>query len=246
MDKESVEDKGAVAGTRASGSSKANSSKSSRAKKARGKRSERAPRRTQEERTALSDERMFEAAMELICEQGAHRTTLKQVCEKAGYSRGLANYRFGSKDAFFDKLIGHFNHAWKEELTRAVGSSQGLQAIRRAIDAVERFLLEHGDFMRSRYIIMYESIATDNIISRKLRANHRAYNQDMERWVLQGIEQGDISPDVDAESFAVYYSSFVFGTVFQWLVSPEQIDIEKMCSFFRKQVEMALAPVVKR
>ncbi len=77
-------------------------------------------RRTQEERTALSDKRMFDAAMELICEQGAYRTTLKEVCEKAGYSRGLANYRFGSKDAFFDQLIGHFNRAWKEQLEKTV------------------------------------------------------------------------------------------------------------------------------
>ncbi len=105
---------------------------------------------------------------------------------------------------------------------------------------MESFLLEHGDFMGSGYIIMYESIATDNIVSRKLKATHKAYNQDMAGWVRQGIEEGDISPDVDAEAFAAYYSSFIFGTVFQWLVSPEQIDITNMCAFFRQQVERAL------
>ena len=197
-------------------------------------------RMTQEERTALSDKRMFEAAMELICEQGAHRTTLKQVCEKAGYSRGLANYRFGSKDAFFDRLISHFNRAWKQELEKTVGDKQGLSAITAAIDAFEDFLLEHGEFMRSRYIIMYESIATDNIVSRKLKATHKAYNSDMAAWVSQGIASGEIDPAVDPEAFAAYYSSFIFGTVFQWLVSPDQIDIRTMCAFFRQQVEKAL------
>ncbi len=222
MDKDSVEGDAVNTGSGATvrAGAKSSSARKAGAKKTTRKSPDKKVRRTQEERTALSDERMFEAAIELISEQGAHRTTLKQVCEKAGYSRGLANYRFGSKDAFFDKLIGHFNHAWKEELTRTVGDRQGLDAIRGAIDAVEKFLLEHGDFMRGRYIIMYESIATDNIISRKLKTTHKAYNQDMERWVRQGMEQGDISPDVDAESFATYYSSFIFGTVFQWLVSP--------------------------
>lgn len=197
-------------------------------------------RRTQEERTALSDKRMFEAAMELICEQGAHRTTLKQVCEKAGYSRGLANYRFGSKDIFFDELIGHFNRAWKQELEKTVGDKEGLPAIRAAIDAFEGFLLKHGEFMRSRYIIMYESIATDNIVSRKLKATHKAYNDDTARWVRQGIESGEVDSTVDPEAFAAYYSSFIFGTVFQWLVSADQIEITKMCDFFRLQVEKAL------
>ena len=50
----------------------------------------RVSRRTQAERTALSDARMFDAAMQLIVEQGTHATTLKAVGERAGYSRGLA------------------------------------------------------------------------------------------------------------------------------------------------------------
>jgi AcrR family transcriptional regulator len=41
-------------------------------------------RLTQAERTALSDTRMFNAAMQLISEQGANRTTLKDICEQAG------------------------------------------------------------------------------------------------------------------------------------------------------------------
>ena len=44
----------------------------------------RAVRRTQAERTALSDARMFDAARQLIVEQGTHATTLKEVGERAG------------------------------------------------------------------------------------------------------------------------------------------------------------------
>ena len=53
--------------------------------------------RTQEERSALSDARMADAAVALICERGAADTTLKDVGVRAGYSRGLAGYRFGVK-----------------------------------------------------------------------------------------------------------------------------------------------------
>ena len=50
-------------------------------------------RRTQAERTALSDARMLDAAVSLICERGTAGMTLKEVGERAGYSRGLASYR---------------------------------------------------------------------------------------------------------------------------------------------------------
>ena len=50
----------------------------------------------QAERSAQSDKKMFEAAIELINERGTAKTTLKDIGEHAGYSRGLASYRFGS------------------------------------------------------------------------------------------------------------------------------------------------------
>lgn len=199
-------------------------------------------RLTQEERTAISDKRMFDAAMQLISEQGAHRTTLKDICEKAGYSRGLANYRFGSKDAFFDRLISDFNHAWTEKLLRHVGNKTGLPAVLAAVDAFEQFVLEHGNYMRGRYIIMYESIATENILHSRLRANHKAYQDDIQKWVSEGVREGSVCGDIDADSFASYYCSFIFGTVYQWLVNHAQIDISKTCEFFRKQVRKTLSP----
>jgi len=40
---------------------------------------------------------MADAAVALICERGAAATTLSDIGVLAGYSRGLASYRFGSK-----------------------------------------------------------------------------------------------------------------------------------------------------
>ena len=79
-------------------------------------------RKTQAERTALSDSRMYEAAKELIAEHGTHNTTLREVGELAGYSRGLASNRFGSKEDLFAEMIDVFNKRWKAELTAHVGS----------------------------------------------------------------------------------------------------------------------------
>ena len=45
-------------------------------------------RRTQEQRTALSDQRMTEAAIALLVEAGIGGTTLAAIGLRAGYSRG--------------------------------------------------------------------------------------------------------------------------------------------------------------
>ena len=54
-------------------------------------------RYSQNERRALSDQRMLEAALKLIARQGSGRTTLAEIGEVAGYTYGLVSNRFGSK-----------------------------------------------------------------------------------------------------------------------------------------------------
>ncbi len=205
-----------------------------------------APRRrrrrlTQAERTALSDTRMFNAAMQLISEHGANRTTLKEICETAGYSRGLATYRFGSKDNFLQELLKHFNRAWVDQLRSATERKRGLDAFLAAIDALEHFLLEYPRYMRGSYIIWYESIGARSAVRAQLARNHLHYRRDVARWLRDGIEQGSVRKNVDVENFAAFYLTFVSGTIYQWLVAPEAVDLKAMFEYFRGVARRELA-----
>lgn len=199
-------------------------------------------RLTQAERSALSDTRMFNAAMQLISVQGANRTTLKEICETAGYSRGLATYRFGSKDNFLQELLKHFNHAWVDQLRTYTEDKQGFHAFMAAIDALEHFLTEYHRYMRGGYTIWYESIGGDNAIRRQLGRNHLQYRSDVEQWLREGISDGNVRADVDVANFAVLYLTFVSGTIYQWLVAPEVVDLASAFEYFRGVARRELSP----
>jgi AcrR family transcriptional regulator len=53
------------------------------------------PRLTQAERRARSERSLLDAAEQLFAEKGSHRTSLAEIGERAGYSRGLVGERFG-------------------------------------------------------------------------------------------------------------------------------------------------------
>jgi AcrR family transcriptional regulator len=194
----------------------------------------RVSRRTQAERTALSDARMFDAAMQLIVEQGTHATTLKAVGERAGYSRGLASSRFGSKDALFGQLVLHFNTSWTQELANKVGTRGGVEACLAALCAVQDFLSSHSKYMQAMYILWFESISTHNDVRDHLAAYHEIYRSDVAHWVEEGIASGAIDPAVDAECYAFGFCSFIFGTIYQWLVAPSNVDLPKQFEAFRQ------------
>lgn len=199
----------------------------------------RAVRRTQAERTALSDARMFDAAMQLIVEQGTHATTLKAVGERAGYSRGLASSRFGSKDALFGQLVLHFNTSWTQELANKVGTRGGAQACQAALLAVEGFLSSHSGYMQAMYILWFESISSHNDVRDHLAAYHEIYRRDLAHWVEEGIACGEIDATVDADCYAFGFCSFIFGTIYQWLVAPDSVDLPKQFEAFRRSTAKA-------
>jgi AcrR family transcriptional regulator len=199
-------------------------------------------RMTQAERTALSDSRMYDAAIKLICEMGTHKTTLREIGQRAGYSRGLASNRFGSKDALFANLIHNFNTRWADQLKQYLAGHSGLTSIFAALRLVEDFLISESDYMRAIYILWYEAISSHSEARKRLADYHRAYRRDVAGWVRRGQEERTIGDHIDPDQYAVQFCSFVFGTIYQWLVEPKSLDVRRVFADYREFTRWLLTP----
>lgn len=62
-------------------------------------------RRTQDERRALAERRVVEAAVALIADHGSRSATLARVGENAGYSRGIVTHHFGTRDGLLRRVV---------------------------------------------------------------------------------------------------------------------------------------------
>jgi AcrR family transcriptional regulator len=198
-------------------------------------------RMTQAERTALSDQRMFEAAIRLINERGTQKTTLKDIGEMAGYSRGMANYRFGSKDGLMQELFSRFDDRWKEHLGSYVDSRSGIDAVLAAASALRDFLKLESSYMRAMYILWYESLGQESEIRSELAHHHEVYRKEATAWIRQGIKDGQIDPSINAEQFAVQYCAFIFGIVYQWLVNADALDLDAVFEAYEANTRKLLS-----
>ena len=104
-----------------------------------------AQRLSQAERTEISDARMLEAAIKLIVERGVPNTTLKDIGELAGFSRGLAGYRFGNRAGLFEFVVRSVGEEWLNELKAVTRGKVGIDAIEAAVNAHCRFCEEAPD-----------------------------------------------------------------------------------------------------
>ncbi|MGB3809795.1 MAG: TetR/AcrR family transcriptional regulator [Parvibaculum sp.] len=188
---------------------------------------EKAARRTQAERRAQSDRGLLMAAAELIAEEGFNAATFEKVGARAGYSRGLASQRFGSKDGLIEALIDYL-HDRSEELAQAEGhgSVSGLEAILFSVDIYMRNF-EQEQAIRSYFVAMAGSVATRSHLRAAFAASHMKAKERFQSHIREGQAEGSISKDLDAEAAALMIGSLILGVSTQWLIDPST-DLERI------------------
>lgn len=180
-------------------------------------------RLTQAERTELSDKRMLDAAVALIVDRGPAATSLKEVGMKAGYSRGLAGQRFGSKDNLFAFVLRHVGDIWLSHLKQATAKETGIRAIHDALDEHYQFFVETPDQIRAFYTLWFESVNAGSELSTLIGNIHNRRHQDTVTWITA---DESISPAVkdQADAIAAQFCASVIGIVYYWLANPSDLD----------------------
>ena len=181
-------------------------------------------RLTQVERKEISDAKMLEAAVDLIVERGAGQVTLKDVGEKAGYSRGLAGYRFGNREGLFDFVLRSVGDEWLGELTQVTANSFGYKAIAAALDAHIKFCEDAPKHVEAFYRLWFDSMAPDSQLKGVILGIHQRRRGDVVSWIEQAVGAGEVSATVDAGMLADHFTASVSGIVYHWMTDPDNLD----------------------
>ena len=181
---------------------------------------------TQAERTAISDRAMLDAAIELVLKHGTEKTTLAMIGEKAGYSRGLATYRFGSKAGLYDTLCKSIGRNWLEYLKKGVDDMVGIDAMCAALDSIYQWVSDSPNEARVLQILHCGSASPGSEYQETSIGIHRRQLSDVVEWVRAGQRQGQICSNVDADAVAAEYVAYSSGITFLWLLSPETFNFE--------------------
>ena len=195
---------------------------------------------TQAERTAISDRAMLDAAIDLVLENGIEKTTLAMIGEKAGYSRGLATYRFGSKAGLYDTLCRSIGRNWLEYLKRGVDGKVGVDAMCAALDTLYQWVTDSPRDARVLQILHSGSASPGSEFQDTSIGIHRRQQADVTEWVEAGKREGQIRDDVDAQAVAAEYIAYTSGITYLWLISAETFNFEAANNTMKTYLRTAL------
>lgn len=195
-------------------------------------------RRSQRERRETSYRRMLDAAVKLIERQGSSRTTLAQIGELSGYSYGLVSHRFGSKEALVRAVTHQLQSNFARDEMAKVDRVSGLNAL---IAVAHRYLRAAASRNRNAlYVLIGEALGPVPEIRAEMAKADRNFRRGMREFIEQGIEAGEIRPEVDPKAQASLLVGTLRGLAFQRLLDPAAFDLEKVCAELESNLQKTL------
>lgn len=180
--------------------------------------------------------------MNLIGKYGTHNVTLKAVGELAGYSRGLASARWGTKDALFCALISAAIKKLALEMHSAFAGKTGLAAMNTWLKTLEHLLRDEASYVRTLYILCYETIGSSEMTRRQIAAAHRAQRSQLESWFTEAISEGSLRSSATPQQLSLYCYSMFYGVIYQWLIEPDAINPGRVLADLRGLLKETIRP----
>jgi AcrR family transcriptional regulator len=186
-------------------------------------------------RRAGTRQKLYEAAVELIAEQGFSATTVDDIALRAGVAKGTVYYNFKSKNELFEELLRHGIGLLTDSFREAVAG----RPPREAVGALIRAQLE--------YIRRYRSFA-QLLLSEMWRTN-REWHQTLvllreqaigviAETLRAGVDSGDLPSGLDVPVAAAALFGVGLVVAVDWLVFQPERPIE--------DVEESLLAIVRR
>jgi AcrR family transcriptional regulator len=170
------------------------------------------PRRTQAERREEAEKRLLDASVRLLVERGYDRFALADVCEKAGYSRGLAAHHFENKEGLLEALAMHIVEGFAKGISKLAPAAPGWETITRGIRYYTASPTRNPLMFRAYMVILAEAALQPKL--GVLAADiHRRAIASLVANLEEGKKGGMIRPDTDSRVNAETIYAFQRGVL---------------------------------
>jgi len=178
-------------------------------------------RRTQAERRDWSQRQLLAATLSVVAERGVGAATFDAIGQAAGYSRGLATQRFGSKQGLIDAVIAAAHQARDAALDADHIAEMGpLEAVLHYADSHLAALETMGDG-RAYFMLLAGAVADPTPQRAAFAASHERVREWLAEQVEAGRRSGQIRTDIDADGVALLVGSTLLGASMQAIVDPK-------------------------
>jgi AcrR family transcriptional regulator len=185
---------------------------------------------------------LLDAAATVIAERGTTSVSFADIAREAGCSHGLPGYLFGSKTDLLLALVNDVLRGFRVVLVEpAVGAARGLPALLVMMRVFLESLGRPWPYTRAMYVMIGEAAGAPPELQAALNHHQDAARQLIVDSLREGIDLGQVRPDVDPAAQAVVLFGLLRGIGLQALMDPGAVDVKSVTAEVLTSVERSLA-----
>ncbi|KJY46795.1 MULTISPECIES: TetR/AcrR family transcriptional regulator [unclassified Streptomyces] len=169
-------------------------------------------------RRQATRQKLYEAAVTLIAEQGFSATTVDEIAERAGVAKGTVYYNFASKNELFEELLRHGVGLLTASLRTAAEETEQRGGSRvEALDAMIRAGLVFIDrYPAFTQLYVAELWRTNRAWQSTLMVVRQEAVAVVETVLREGVERGELSAEIDVPLTAAAMVGMVLVAALDW------------------------------
>lgn len=186
-------------------------------------------------RSSDTEKRIIQAALESFVRKGYHGTSVSEIAQKAGLTKGALYSHFTGKGELILRLIDEFKAEFIHGMLEALGqcSNNALDRINCVIAFNCRFVIENQHLCVFLTFLTTE-LNADVDFEPALKDCYKDYTDIVRDIISQGIRQGLFRRDLDADMAALAFVAFHDGVLHQWVLNRNHLDGEAYMHTFRQ------------
>lgn len=169
-------------------------------------------------RREATRQKLYEAAVTLIAEQGFSATTVDEIAERAGVAKGTVYYNFASKSVLFEELLRHGVELLTASLREAAERTARQGGSR--VDSLDA-MIRAGLLFIDRYpsftqLYVAELWRTNRAWQSTLMVVRQEAVAVVEGVLREGVEGGELSDEIDVGLTASALVGMVLVAALDW------------------------------
>lgn len=165
---------------------------------------------------------IIEASMSLFARRGYHGTSVAQIAEATGLTKGALYWYFKGKEDLFLKVLDRIRENWQETIMSRVEAADGVvEKLSELFDATSEMVASNKN-PYSMHLFLVSAGAQPEMCEFEdaIRGAYGGYVRTLADTLRKGQEDGEIRRDVAAESAAVGIIGCLEGIVLQARLYP--------------------------
>lgn len=182
-----------------------------------------------------TETRIIQAALELFVRQGYHGTSVNDITERVGLTKGALYAHFKSKGQLLLTLIEEFRTRFIGGMRAALEECTGhaLGRLHRVISFNSKFAVDHEDLCVFLSFLTTE-LNADVDFQPALKQVYREYQSVIAEIIADGTREGFFKPNLDPEISALSFMALHDGVLHQWVLNRDLLNGEQYVRTFRE------------